>query len=207
MTLDATLLSRLSVENQALCRRIDKVWLVGKKDPTALYTWDFWTGEQHDHCSSLSPLHRLRTPDQQPPPPPTQQQLLLPSISEDPQPPPEQLRPRGESLDRPPQIVTNSSPETGPKPKSNTDALTTTMTALGSPELARQRTPYEYCRLFEEGEQAYEAGNWTKATATLLECQRILPGDHPARLLIGVMSRFNFNAPHDWKGSRVLREK
>lgn len=68
-------------------------------------------------------------------------------------------------------------------------------------------TPYEYCRLFEEGEQAYEDGNWPLATSRLLECQKLLQLDYGARVLIGVMSKYNFNAPMDWQGSRVLTEK
>ena len=55
--------------------------------------------------------------------------------------------------------------------------------------------------------QAYEAGDWTKATSRLFECQKILKDDFPARALINVMSRFNFNAPADWSGSRHLTEK
>ena len=68
-------------------------------------------------------------------------------------------------------------------------------------------TPYEYCRLFEEGEQAYEDGNWPLATSRLLECQKMLQLDYGARVLIGVMSKYNFNSPMDWQGSRVLTEK
>ena len=60
---------------------------------------------------------------------------------------------------------------------------------------------------FEEAEQLYEAGDWTKATSRLFECQKILKDDKPARSLINVMSRFNFNAPADWTGSRHLTEK
>eukprot|EP00613_Pedinella_sp_CCMP2098_P055393 CAMPEP_0171890030 /NCGR_PEP_ID=MMETSP0992-20121227/43952_1 /TAXON_ID=483369 /ORGANISM="non described non described, Strain CCMP2098" /LENGTH=899 /DNA_ID=CAMNT_0012517199 /DNA_START=93 /DNA_END=2792 /DNA_ORIENTATION=+ len=66
---------------------------------------------------------------------------------------------------------------------------------------------YQYCAKFEDGERAYEEGDWTRATARLYECQKILKEDQPARVLISVMSRFNFNAPPDWKGSRTLTEK
>ncbi len=66
---------------------------------------------------------------------------------------------------------------------------------------------YAYCALFEEGERAYEAGDWAHSTSKLFECQRILKEDHVCSSLISVMSRFNFNSPPDWPGSRQLTEK
>jgi hypothetical protein len=67
--------------------------------------------------------------------------------------------------------------------------------------------PPPFLSQFEDGQRAYEDGDWTKATSRLYECQKVLREDLPARLLIGVMSRFNFNAPDDWNGSRHLTEK
>jgi hypothetical protein len=133
---------RLSPENQNLCRRIDSVFLVGKAESTALYTWDFWTGRDMNRNHPLSPLYKL-----------------------------------------------------GKAPPSS---------GSGDPASC---TPYEYCKLFEDGEQAYEKGDWPRATKRLFECQKILHGDYPARSLITVMSRFNYVAPPDWKGSRTLTDK
>jgi len=56
---------QLSPKNQALSRRIDNVILVGKSDPTPLYTWDMWLGppkrQGHMGCHKLSPLHVLNS--------------------------------------------------------------------------------------------------------------------------------------------------
>jgi len=164
--------ARLSGANQQLCRRVDTVVFVGKREATALYTWDFWTGEDMRSNHPLSPLSSLASV-----------------------------------------------------------------------------TPYEYCAKFEDGERAYEAGDWTRATSRLFECQKLLPGDHPAGVLIANMSRSNneilvlfkkllcfvavsfpllflffdanafltclacwwlrcnFNAPVDWAGARHLTDK
>ena len=165
-------MARLSGANQQLCRRVDTVVFVGKREATALYTWDFWTGEDMRSNHPLSPLSSLASV-----------------------------------------------------------------------------TPYEYCAKFEDGERAYEAGDWTRATSRLFECQKLLPGDHPAGVLIANMSRSNneklvlflkayvfrccfffhssiffklpvsafltcfwvlrcnFNAPVDWAGARHLTDK
>lgn len=51
--------SRLCESNAKLCRRIDSVILVGKAEPTALFTWDFWTGADLSQNHVLSPLAQL----------------------------------------------------------------------------------------------------------------------------------------------------
>ena len=151
-------------------------------------------GESHDCCSTLSPLQFLRQPNGGPSAQSAQSAGLKKSAGGSPSP---QMgggeRAREASVDR------------TPPPQAPGGIGTLSVSRRSS--TANTVTPYEYCALFEDGERAYEAGDWTTATSRLLECQKILPGDHPARLLIGVMSRFNFNAPGDWKGSRVLTEK
>jgi class 3 adenylate cyclase len=56
---------QLSPRNQALSRRIDNVILVGKSDPTPLFTWDMWLGPPKRQgpmeCHPLSPLHVLNS--------------------------------------------------------------------------------------------------------------------------------------------------
>lgn len=58
---------QLSPRNQRLCRKIDCVVLVGKKEPTPLYCWDMWLGKPAEQgtaaCHELSPLSVLNPPD------------------------------------------------------------------------------------------------------------------------------------------------
>jgi hypothetical protein len=51
--------SRLCETNAKLCRRIDSVFLVGKAEHTALFTWDFWVGGDLSQNHALSPLSQL----------------------------------------------------------------------------------------------------------------------------------------------------
>lgn len=51
--------ARLSESNKTLCRKIDSVFLVGKAESTALFTWDFWTGPNLEANHTLSPLCKL----------------------------------------------------------------------------------------------------------------------------------------------------
>ena len=55
---------QLSPRNQRLCRCIDNVVLVGKSEPSQLYTWDMWLGKPDEQgkvgSHDLSPLRQLK---------------------------------------------------------------------------------------------------------------------------------------------------
>ncbi len=65
----------------------------------------------------------------------------------------------------------------------------------------------EYRQKFQDGVEAYITGHWLEASTVLMQCQKRMPSDFPVKVLIGYMSKFNFQTPDDWSGYRVLTSK
>lgn len=60
---------------------------------------------------------------------------------------------------------------------------------------------------YEEGMEAYLAGDWGLAKRKLEEADKLKPDDGPIHTLMEVLEEHHFNAPSSWKGFRPLTSK
>ena len=165
-----------------MCRRIDCVVLVGKKEPTLLYAWDMWLGtpeRQGATCHVLSPLSVLNRSGK---------------------------HASGGGVEN----GIDLAPPMPPRPFYATEELLNPVGVCGGKsreELQQMFEPWQYCDLFSTAFDAYQDGRWPVARSILDRCLAIVPNDGPAIALRLVIEKTGFNAPEGWKGFRSLTEK
>lgn len=66
----------------------------------------------------------------------------------------------------------------------------------------------KFIQIFKSGMKAYIAGDWKKAKTEfeLVQTSKGSP-DFPTNSLLKVMQDYDFKAPSDWEGFRILTEK
>jgi len=77
------------------------------------------------------------------------------------------------------------------------------------PDLCHTRgRSLQFVDKFNQAFQSYRSGKWQEAREQILACQGMINDvDGPGKSLMDVMEEFNFQAPADWKGYRMLTEK
>ena len=77
-------------------------------------------------------------------------------------------------------------------------------------DIKLMRSPYtkEFIDTFKKGFDLYIKGKWAESAEILKNIEGVLiKADPPTKLILGYMKEFNYKAPADWKGYRVLTEK
>lgn len=77
-------------------------------------------------------------------------------------------------------------------------------------DIKLMRSPYtkEFFDTFKKGFDNYIKGDWGKSKEFLEKIEgNLIEFDAPTHLILRTMSEFNYKAPPDWKGYRVLTEK
>ena len=64
------------------------------------------------------------------------------------------------------------------------------------------RKKNDYMTTFEDGIDAYIAGDWTNAKQLLETCKTQQPNDKPGALILNFMAQTNYKPPEDWDGWR-----
>ena len=77
-------------------------------------------------------------------------------------------------------------------------------------DIKLMRSPYskDFVETFKKGFEQYIKGDWKKSADYLNRIQgELIAEDAPTMLILNYMKEYNFHAPEDWAGYRVLTEK